>query len=492
MIQAGRLVLCSYGSGNPDQLPVRTVNMLTEATMALFPDTTPSAVSSLIAPGARRIVLPLSNPFLPGERTWSDVREEVNGGGTVVRLYPESPQIDAVALNEARTLARDGLDFETIPEPSIGLTAASYAGVPLDLGRGTVTFVGEQAVTALNPMVTGTAIASIGRLERANEAAARLLRSGWSSTTPCVWVQRPGLAMQETHDSSLGELSQRSALPSGGVLIAGDAVRQRSTYAWFERLPLLGKRVLVTRTAAQAATFSSHLRVLGAEPIEFPAIGIAPPASFEALDEAIARLSDYTWVIFTSVNAVDAFFARLETSGKDARAFGGVSLAAIGTATAERLRQYGLRADFVPERFVAEEALAGLLERGAGSGRVLLPRAEQARDVLPDGLREAGAEVDVVPVYRTIQGTPSPDALAQVRNGSIDIVTLTSSSTARNLATMLGGQIDALRQALVACISPVTAATARKVGFRVDVIATDFSVPGLIAAIVAATERSLS
>ena len=460
--------------------------------MVLFPDTTPSAVSNLIAPGARRVVLPLSNPFLPGERTWSDVREEVNGGGTVVRLYPESPQIDAIALNEARTLVREGLDFEIIPEPSLGLTAASYAGVPLDLGRGTVTFVGEQANTPLNPFVTGTAIASIGRIERANEAASRLLRAGWSGATPCVWVQRPGLAMQETHDSSLGELSQRSALPSGGVLIAGDAVRQRSTFAWFERLPLLGKRVLVTRAAEQAATFSRRLRALGAEPIELPAIEIAPPVTFDPLDAALARLSDYAWIIFTSPNAVDAFFARLESRGDDARALGGVMLAAIGTATAASLRLYGLHADFVPERFVAEEVLTGLLERGAANARILLPRAAQARDVLPDGLREAGAEVDVVPVYRTIPGNPSPEAMGQVRAGNVDIVTLTSSSTAQNLATMLGGQIDALRQALVACISPVTAATARKVGFQVDIVASEHTLPGLIAAIVAASERSPS
>jgi uroporphyrinogen-III synthase/siroheme synthase len=488
----GRLILCSYGAGDPEMLPMRTVNLLGEATLALIPDSTPIAVSNLLASSARKVVLPLSNPFLPGERTWSDVREEMSSGGTVVRLYPESPQIDAVALNEARTLARDGLDFEIIPEPSIGLTAASYAGVPLDLGRGAVTFVGEQAATALNPLITGTAIATVGRLERANEAATRLLRTGWSSTTPCVWIQRPGRTTQETHESLLGELSQSTTLASGGVLVAGDAVRQRSTFAWFERLPLLGKRVLVTRATGQADALSNRLRSLGAEPIEFPTIEIAPPATFEPLDEAISCLSDYGWVIFTSANAVDAFFARLDALGQDARAFGGVSLAAIGAATAASLRQHGLRADFVPERFVAEEVLAGLLERGIDDSRVLLPRAEQARDLLPDGLREAGATVDVVAVYRTVLGSPSPQALAQVQAGGIDIVTLTSSSTARNLAPLLNGQIDVLQNALIACISPVTAAMARQVGFQVGVVATEHSVPGLIAAMVSASERSPS
>jgi len=330
----GRLVLCSFGTGNPEMLPVRTVNVLSEATMALLPDTTPKAVSSLIAPGARQIALPLSNPFLPGERTWSDVREEVNGGGTVVRLYPESPQIDAVALNEARTLARDGLDFEIIPEPSVGLTAASYAGVPLELGRGTVTLVGEQAAGARGSVQTGIAITPIGRIERANEAAGRLIRSGWSDTTPCLLIQRAGQSMQTIRESVLGELSRSSTLSAGGVLIAGDAVRLRAPFSWFERLPLLGKRVLVTRAAEQAAVMSQRLRALGAEPIELPAIAIARPESFDELDAAIARLSDYRWVIFTSANAVEAFFARLDDTGKDARAFGGVQLAAVGSATA--------------------------------------------------------------------------------------------------------------------------------------------------------------
>jgi len=488
----GRLVLCSFGTGNPEMLPVRTVNVLSEATMALLPDTTPKAVSSLIAPGARQIALPLSNPFLPGERTWSDVREEVNGGGTVVRLYPESPQIDAVALNEARTLARDGLDFEIIPEPSVGLTAASYAGVPLELGRGTVTLVGEQAAGARGSVQTGIAITPIGRIERANEAAGRLIRSGWSDTTPCLLIQRAGQSMQTIRESVLGELSRSSTLSAGGVLIAGDAVRLRTPFSWFERLPLLGKRVLVTRAAEQAAVMSQRLRALGAEPIELPAIAIARPESFDELDAAIARLSDYRWVIFTSANAVEAFFARLDDTGKDARAFGGVQLAAVGSATAASLHQFGLRADFVPERFVAEDLLAGLLEQGAGEGRVLLPRAAQARDVLPEGLRAAGAEVDVVPVYRTIPGTPAPQLLARVQAGEVDIVTLTSSSTARNLATLLHGRLAPLKAATVACISPLTAEAARAVGFRVDVVATEHTIPGLIAAVVAALEGSKS
>jgi uroporphyrinogen-III synthase len=179
-------------------------------------------------------------------------------------------------------------------------------------------------------------------------------------------------------------------------------------------------------------------------------------------------------------------------TGKDARAFGGVQLAAVGAATAASLRQFGLRADFVPERFIAEELLAGLLEAGAGAGRILLPRAEQARDLLPDGLRAAGAEVDVVPVYRTIPGTPAPQLLARVRAGEIDIVTLTSSSTARNLATLLNGQLAPLRAAMVACISPLTAEAARAAGFRVDVVAGEHTIPGLIAAVVAALEGSPS
>ena len=489
MSRLGRLVLCSHGPGDPDLLPVKSVNALATATLALYPESTPAGVIALINPTARREIFPLSSKLLPGERTWADVREELSAGGVVVRIYPDSPQLDPVALREARMMRRDDVDFEVISEPVVGLQAAAYCGVPLDLDRGTVTLVGEQPIAPLGTIISGTAIVMIGRMERPHEAAENLIRAGYSSTTPCLVVHHPTLPTQEVRESMLGNLGTRTDPTTGGVLVAGDAVRQRPAFAWFERLPLFRQRVLVTRASGQANEMSLRLRELGADPIELPTIEFAPPSDTEPIQDALTHISEYDWIIFTSANGVEAFFHYLDAAGRDLRALGNAKVAAIGSATDARLRSHGVKTDYVPERFIAEEVLDGLLERGAGNEHILLPRAEQARDVLPDGLRQAGAEVDVVPVYRTVQAEANPAAMARVRRGDIDVVTLTSSSTARNLATLLDGQMESLNRATVACIGPVTAETATQVGFTVDIVANDYSIPGLLAALVAANER---
>ncbi len=486
----GRLVLCSYGSGDPELLPLRTVNALGAATLVLMPDSTPHDVAEFISPGARRETFPLGSAFMPGERVWADARDEQSIGGTVVRLYPDSPQVDPVALREARMLLRADVRFEVVNEPMISLQAINYAGIPLDLDRDTISLMGQQPGSALNAPGTGTAIVMIGKVVRQKEIAEQLMRTGYASTTPCLVIERPATPTQTVREAKLGALLEDPTPGTGGILVAGEAVRQRGTFNWFERLPLYGKRVLVTRARAQAGEMSARLRQLGAEPVELPVIEIVPPADPGPLDDAIARLDEYDWVAFTSANGVAAFFARLDESERDVRALGTAKLAAIGSATAAELRAHALKADFVPERFVAEEILSGLIEFGADRARILLPRAEQAREVLPDGLREAGATVDVVPAYRTIAPEPSPATLQALRSDAIDVVTLTSSSTARNLAALLDGQIDSLKDARIACIGPVTAQTAHEVGFKVDIVAEEYSVPGLIAAIIAAFERS--
>lgn len=250
--------------------------------------------------------------------------------------------------------------------------------------------------------------------------------------------------------------------------------------------PLAGLRVLVTRATHQAGALSDLLRQAGATPIELPVIAFQPPSNPSQLDAHLAKLDSYDWIVFTSANGVEAAVSRLSEldigTGELARA----KLAAIGSSTAARLRQRGLPVAFVPDEFVAEAVLAGLVERGVSGKRLLLLRAEQARSALPDGLREAGATVDIVAAYRT--ELPQPDerlrvVLRQLEDDKIDIVTLTSSSTARNLVKLLGGRVDLLNQTRIACIGPITAGTATKLGLRVDVVADEYSIPGLVTAL---------
>lgn len=247
--------------------------------------------------------------------------------------------------------------------------------------------------------------------------------------------------------------------------------------------PLRGKRILVTRPPHQAGLFSERLRTLGAEPVVFPTIGIAAAEDTAPLDEAIAEIRSYDWVIFTSKNAIAPFWERLKAAGKDARALAGVRIGAIGPQTAAGLETIGLLADFVPDTYVAEAIVEQIGDvRGE---RILLPRSHIARAALVEGLTAKGAIVNVVTAYRTVAGDPSEEAWQQLHNGRIDIATFTASSTVRNFVEMLDGEAAGalLRHALVACIGPITAATAREYGIGVDIVAEEHTVDGLIDAI---------
>jgi uroporphyrinogen-III synthase len=251
-----------------------------------------------------------------------------------------------------------------------------------------------------------------------------------------------------------------------------------------EEQPLHGIRVLVTRPPHQAGAFMARLRELGAEPVAFPTIRIAPAEDLRPLDAAVAHITDYDWVIFTSRNAVGPFWERLVNAGKDARSLAGLKVGAIGPKTAAELKTIGVAVNFMPDSYVAE-AIVEQIGDVAGQ-RVLLPRSPIARRALVDGLEARGAQVDEISAYRTVAAEPSDAAWAQLEAGDIDIATFTASSTVRNLVDMLGEEavtrlLDGSR---VACIGPITAGTARELGIRVDVVAEEHTVEGLIRVIV--------
>ena len=252
--------------------------------------------------------------------------------------------------------------------------------------------------------------------------------------------------------------------------------------------PLLGRRILVTRARSQAGDLSRALAELGAIPIESPAIRFEPPEDTAPLDAAIDRLDSYAWVIFTSANGVDRFCERLGDRGRDPRDLARARLVAIGDGTARALQRWDLTADIVPERFIAEAVVERLAREDLSGARILIPRAAEARDVLPRELAQLGATVDLVPVYRTVPASPDPAVLAMLAAGQIDVVTFTSSSTVTNLLAQVrnaeyGMRNDPLGGALVACIGPITAQTAREQGLRVDLVAEEHSIPGLVAAL---------
>ena len=300
---------------------------------------------------------------------------------------------------------------------------------------------------------------------------------------------------QQTVSGTLADIVgkvQAAGLRPPAVTIVGPVAGLRDQLRWFEDRPLFGQRVLVTRTRQQASVLSARLRSLGAEARELPTSRISPPDNWTPLDRAITDLAQYDWIVFTSVKGVRYFWERLANAGLDARALHGVRLAAIGPATAAELKAHGLQADYVPGEYVAEAVAAGL---GETPGlRVLLPRADLARPALADLLREGGAEVVEVSAYRTVRpdlgGADLGDLLA-----SITVATFTSSSTVRNLAAMArDAGLDLpreLAQATIACIGPITATTARDLGLTVQIVAQEYTIDGLVEALVNDTQKVL-
>lgn len=433
-------------------------------------------------------------------------QEEINAllvakareGKTVVRLKGGDPFVFGRGGEEALELVAAGIAFEVVPGVTSAVAVPAYAGIPVT-HRGIATsfavITGHEDPTKGESSLRWDKLAQgadtlvfLMGVENLPYITAKLIEHGRSPATPAAvirWGTKPEQEALVTTVGAAAEDVAKNGLKPPAIFIVGEVVGLRDKLAWFDRRPLFGRRVLVTRAREQASSLTGALEALGAECIEAPAITIVPPESYEPLDAAIASLGSYDWLVFTSVNGVDHFLARLQAAGRDSRALGGRKLAAIGVATAARLRQAGLIADIVPAEFRAEgivEALAGHIKPGT---RLLVPRAEVARDVLPEKLAEMGAVVDIVTAYRTVSGDSDGPALAgRLAAGEIDLVTFTSSSTVTNLLRLLGpAGPDLVAKARVVCIGPVTAETCLENGIRPDVIAEEYTIAGLVKAI---------
>jgi uroporphyrinogen III methyltransferase/synthase len=284
----------------------------------------------------------------------------------------------------------------------------------------------------------------------------------------------------------------RAGIEPPAVTVVGEVAALRADLRWFDKLPLFGKRVLVTRTRQQASELCRALAAHGAEPIELPTIEIVPRVDERALADAIEglRTSAYNWTIFTSANAVELFLAHLRHAGLDARGFGRSRLAAIGPGTAAALSRSGLSVDLVPQEFVAESLLEALSARVMRGARVLLPRAEGAREVIVDGLQSLGARVDELTLYRAeVPRDPDAEGLRRLRAGEVDVATFASSSSVRNLVEMLDGDVAPLRGILIAAIGPVTAQAVRDAGLEPAVLASEYTIEGLVASLVSHVSR---
>jgi uroporphyrinogen III methyltransferase/synthase len=414
-------------------------------------------------------------------------------GKKVVRLKGGDVFVFARGGEEAQALTAAGVPFEIVPGITSAIAAPAYAGIPVTHRDHNTSFsisTGHEdplkGYTSLdyaklaNPKATTIFLMAMGNLPGIVSA---LLANGIAETMPVAIVREGTKPTQETLVATLGTIVdevERTRFAAPAIVVVGTVVNERETIRWFDRAPLFGKRVLVMRPKMQADAFARELWEIGAEPILAPTIAIGPPDDEAAALAAVTRIRDYAWVAFASRNGVDAFFDRLGASGKDTRAFGDVKVAAIGPATAAALTARGIRVDFMPDVYVNEAVADGLVARTATGDRVLVFRAQEARDVLPDTLRAAGRAVDVVAAYKT---RFVDDADLRERAERADIITFTSSSTVEGLVRNIADAATLLAGKTVAAIGPITAATARAYGIRVDVIAAEFTVDGLVQAL---------
>ena len=475
--------LVGAGPGDPKLLTVRGAEVLRRADVVVYDRLSVSSLLDLAPSAAERISVGKApgHPSMEQDDINALLIERGRAGEEVVRLKGGDPFVFARGGEEARALLDAGVPFEVVPGITSAIGVPAYAGVPVTyrgLSTSFMVVTGHEDPWAATETdweavarVGGTIVVLMGVATR-TAIAERLIAGGLPADTPVAAVRWGSRPEQRTTRTTLGRLGSVELEPPVTMVIGRVAALD---LRWFESRPLFGRRVVVTRAREQASDLVDRLHELGAETVELPAIVVDEPADAGgALRLAADRVGDYDWVAFTSANAVERFCVHLH----DARAFAGVRVAAIGPGTAGALQRFGVVADLVPERYVAESVADAF---PSGTGRVLLPRAAVARDVLPESLRAKGWRVDVVEAYRTEPAQPSAAAMAEA--GKADAITFTSSSTVTNYLQAVG--LDAVPP-VVACIGPVTAATARAAGLQVDVVAEDHTIDGLVSALVTA------
>ena len=430
--------------------------------------------------------------------------EKAAAGKIVTRLKGGDPFIFGRGGEEAALLAREGVDFEIVPGVTSAIAAPAYAGIPLTHRdfTATVAFVtGHEDPTKETSLIDWAALArGIGTVvflmgvRNLPKIVDQLLTHGRPADTPVGvirWGTRPiQKSVTGTLESIVSRVEQ-AGLRAPAIIVVGGVVSLREQLKWFEARPLFGQRILITRARQQASALVRKLGALGADCIECPTIEVVSPDDWTPLDAAIDTLDRYLWLIFTSVNGVDFFFRRLFSRGFDVRRLHQVRTAVIGPATAARLRHYGLRSDIIPETYRAESVVAAFENEDMAGRRVLLPRAAEARPVLPDALRQMGATVDEVTAYQTRHaGADAGDLIARLEKREIDLVTFTSSSTVRNFAALLPSDRMAalLADVTTASIGPITTRTASDIGIAIDITAETYTIDGLVGAICKQTQ----
>jgi uroporphyrinogen III methyltransferase/synthase len=503
MTEPGKVYLVGAGPGDPGLITVKGKRCIENADVIIYDYLASPALLKFSSNAAEMIYVGKKE----GQHTLSQegindlIVEKAKAGNVVTRLKGGDPFIFGRGGEEAEVLHEQGIPFEIVPGVTSAIAAPAYAGIPLTHREftSTVAFVtGHEDPLKASSSINWESLAKgVGTLvflmgvKNLPKIVAQLTKHGMPQDTPIALVRWGTTTGQITVSGTLNtivEIVRSAGLKAPAIIVVGEVVQLRKQIQWFELQPLFGKTIVVTRARPQASGLVKRLTGLGAQVLECPTIRICPPADWGPLDKAINHLDRYQWIVFTSVNGVKFFFRRLFEKGLDVRALSAMNTAAIGPATADALLRHGLKSDIIPESYRAESVVEAFRQVPVEGKNFFLPRAEEARSVLPDALKKRGAIIDDVTAYRTKQDRSEADTLiSALNNETVDMITFTSSSTVKNFKALLPPErvFDLVDGVAIAAIGPITADTAKKLGFHVDLIADEYTIPGLCQALLA-------
>jgi len=495
--------LIGAGPGDPGLLTIRAKELIETCDVVVYDYLANADFLDYARPDAEIIYVGKKggDHTLPQDQINALIIAKAKAGKSVARLKGGDPYVFGRGGEEAEELVEAGVPFEVVPGVTAGVAAPAYAGIPVthrDFTTSVCFITGHEDPTKeesghnweVYAKSNSTLVFYMG-VKNLPMIAGNLMAGGRPKDTPVALVRWGTRCNQESMVSTLervAEDAEKRKFAAPSIIIVGGVCSLSNKLAWFEKKPLLGKGVVVTRAREQASELADLLKDMGACVYEFPTISVEPLDDYAEVEQAILSLGGVDWLVFTSVNGVRFFWDQLAEAGLDSRALGGVEVAAIGPATADELRLRGVNPDFVPPKYVAESVVAGLLERGVQGKSVLIPRAKVAREVLPEELARAGAKVRVLPVYETRLAQQDPDEIIDALSaGKIHAVTFASSSTVENFFDLL--PLETMRlypKVRFACIGPVTAKTLKRYGLNAHIQPEEYTIPGLAAALAAA------
>lgn len=495
-----KVYLIGAGPGDPGLLTIKGKEILEQADVVVYDFLISDILLNYAKSNAELIYVgkKASEHTLSQDEINQLIVDKAREGKIVARLKGGDPYIFGRGGEEAEELIAAGIPFEEVPGISSTIAAPAYAGIPLthrDYSSSVTFITGHENPDKPGSIHNWEALAHSANtlvfvmgMKNLSDIVQNLLRVGLSPDTPAALIFWGTTAKHRSLVSILEKLpieAKSNGFTNPSIVVVGMVVTLHDTLNWFEQKPLLGKSVVVTRAREQASSLASLLSELGADVLQFPTIDIQPMSYPTAIDSYIHTIKQYDWIIFTSVNGVRFFWERLHACNKDARAFSGIQVAAIGPATAEAVREKGIHPDFVPEAYMSEGIVEGMVALGMENKRILLPRAKEAREVLPNELRNAGAIVDIIPVYETKPAIVfREEVLQRLEHGRLDCITFGSSSTVDNFFEQV--PVEKLQNGhrpKLATIGPVTSRTLKKYGFDYDIQPDKYTIPALVDAI---------